>query len=156
MRVPKSRGGPVCEFDRTVTPMVDVLFQLLVFFVLASGGRVAEQSLSTVLSSGNVSSPVVLPNETKPAELWIHLTRDQKNQRTVARMEGRTFEEISGLEMALRRPAHATRESRVILDVEGEVPLGDVILAYDACRAARFHSINFAATPEELASAKQR
>jgi hypothetical protein len=31
------------------------------------------------------------------------------------------------------------------------VPLGYVICVYDACRAARFHSINFAATPEELA-----
>jgi len=26
-----------------------------------------------------------------------------------------------------------------------------VIFAYDACRAARFHSINFAASPEEVA-----
>jgi hypothetical protein len=31
------------------------------------------------------------------------------------------------------------------------VPLGDVIFVYDACRAAKIHSINFAATPEELA-----
>jgi hypothetical protein len=42
----------------------------------------------------------------------------------------------------------------VILDIGGEVPLRDVIFVYDACREAKVRSINFAATPEEVAAAE--
>jgi biopolymer transport protein ExbD len=150
MRVPTSRNGPVCDFDRTVTPMVDVVFQLLVFFVLASGGRVAEQSLSTILSAGNVSSPEIRQPTKRSAELWIHLARDAAKQRTRMQLNGREYADIAALRGALHELAAAAGESLVILDVAGEVPLSDVILVYDSCRAAKFHSINFAASPEEV------
>ncbi len=150
MRVPRSRGGPVCEFDRTVTPMVDVLFQLLVFFVLASGGRVAERSLSTVLAAGSVSSPAALPTARRQAELWIHLRHDAAAKRTTAALHGRKLADVSGLAPALRELSRSQPETVVILDAAGDVPLGDVIVVYDACRAARFHSIDFAASPDEL------
>ena len=59
-----------------MTPMVDVVFQLLVFFVLASGGRVAEQSLSTVLSAGKVSAAETAVSSKQAVDHWIHLSRD--------------------------------------------------------------------------------
>jgi len=151
MKVPTARNGPVCDFDRTVTPMVDVVFQLLVFFVLASGGRVAEQSLSTVLSAGNVSATETTASSKLAVDHWIHLSRDPSKQRTLVKLGGRAYDNFSAVPAALKELATASGESRVILDVGGDVPLGDVIFAYDACRAARFHSINFAASPEEVA-----
>ena len=151
MRIPKARTGPVCDFDRTVTPMVDVVFQLLVFFVLASGGRVAEQSLSTVLSSGNISAAASAIPSKPDADHWIHLSRNGDQQRTRVGLGGRTYADLSALPGALTEIAPGGSDRRVILDVTGNVPLGDVIFVYDACRAAKFHSINFAATPEELA-----
>jgi biopolymer transport protein ExbD len=152
MRIPKARTGPVCDFDRTVTPMVDVVFQLLVFFVLASGGRVAEQSLSTVLSGGNVSATVSAASAKPAADHWIHLSRNASQQRTQIGVAGRTYAEHSAFSAALKEIGGGGSDSRVILDVTGDVPLGDVIFVYDACRAAKFHSINFAATPEEVAA----
>ena len=106
MRVPTARNGPVCDFDRTVTPMVDVVFQLLVFFVLASGGRVAEQSLSTVLSAGNVSAA-----ETAAAPKRVHRPLDSPgtqrgetaNSAGVERPQIRRF---------LRAPRSASRTGR--------------------------------------------
>ena len=151
MRIPKARTGPVRDFDRTVTPMVDVVFQLLVFFVLASGGRAAEQSLSTLLSGGNVSAAVSAATSKPDADHWIHLSRSGQ-QRTRAELAGRKFADLSALPGALKEIAAGGSESRVILDVAGDVPLGDVIFVYDACRAAKLHSINFAATPEEIAA----
>jgi biopolymer transport protein ExbD len=150
MRVPTSRNGPVCDFDRTVTPMVDVVFQLLVFFVLASGGRVAEQSLSTVLSAGNVSSPQIRQPTTEASQIWIHLAREQAKQQTRIELNGRAYADISALSGVLHELAALPSESVVILDVAGEVPLGDVIHVYDTCRAAKFRSINFAASPDEM------
>ena len=153
MRVPTARKGPVCDFDRTVTPMVDVVFQLLVFFVLASGGRVAEQTLSTVLSPGNVVAAETAVTAKRSNDQWIHLAVGAGKKRTVAEFNGRKFEDFGPLRAALTEAGKTAGESRVILDVAGNVPLGDVIFVYDACRAARFHSVNFAATPEEVAAA---
>ncbi len=152
MRIPKARTGPVCDFDRTVTPMVDVVFQLLVFFVLASGGRVAEQSLSTLLSSGNVSAAVSAVPSKPDLDHWIHLSRIATQQRTRIELGGRKYADLAALPGALKEIAAGGSDRRVILDVAGDVPLGDVIFVYDACRAAKFHSINFAATPEEIAA----
>jgi biopolymer transport protein ExbD len=151
MRVPTASKGPVCDFDRTVTPMVDVVFQLLVFFVLASGGRVAEQSLSTVLSAGNVSAAQSLASPKRAVDHWIHVSRDAAKQRSVFELGGRKVDDLSALSAPLRELGAAGADSRVILDVAGDVPLGDVIFVYDTCRAAKLHSINFAATPEEVA-----
>jgi biopolymer transport protein ExbD len=152
MRIPKARTGPVCDFDRTVTPMVDVVFQLLVFFVLASGGRVAEQSLSTVLAGGNVAAAVSAVPSKPDADHWIHLSRHAAQRRTQIELAGQTYAELSALPGALKQIAAGQSDHRVILDVAGDVPLGDVIFVYDACRAAKIHSINFAATPEEIAA----
>jgi biopolymer transport protein ExbD len=152
MRLPKLRaGGPVCDFDRTVTPMVDVVFQLLVFFVLASGGRIAERTLSTTLSAGTVASTVPLPTPAeRPAEVWLHLQRDALRQKTTLRVNNGPSGDLALLPQTLRAATGAESTSSVILEVQGKVPWGDVIHAYDACRAAKFRAINFAAAPEEL------
>ncbi len=154
MRIPNARTGPVCDFDRTVTPMVDVVFQLLVFFVLASGGRAAEQSLSTLLSGGNVSATLSAAPSKPGVDNWIHLSRNAAQQRTRIELAGRKYTDLSALPGALNEIAAGGGDQRVILDVAGDVPLGDVIFVYDACRAAKLHSINFAATPEEIAAAE--
>jgi len=152
MRLPKLRaGGPVCDFDRTVTPMVDVVFQLLVFFVLASGGRIAERTLSTALSAGTVASTVPLPTPAeRPAEVWLHLQRDALHQKTTLRVNTGPSGDLALLPQTLRAAKDVDPTSGVVLDVQGKVPWGDVIQVYDACRAATFRAINFAAAPEEL------
>jgi len=152
MRLPKVRaGGPVCDFDRTVTPMVDVVFQLLVFFVLASGGRIAERTLSTALSAGTVASTVPLPTPAeRPAEVWLHLQRDTLDHKTTLRVNNGPSGDLALLPQTLRGAKGVDATSSVILEVQGKVPWGDVIQAYDACRAAKFRAINFAAAPKEL------
>ena len=152
MRLPKVRaGGPVCDFDRTVTPMVDVVFQLLVFFVLASGGRIAERTLSTALSAGAVASTVPLPTPAEqPAEVWLHLQRDTLDHKTTLRVSDGPKSDLVGLPQTLSAVKGVDPTSSVILDVRGNVPWGDVIQVYDACRAAKFRAINFAAAPDEV------
>ena len=141
----------MCDFDRTVTPMVDVVFQLLVFFVLASGGRIAERTLSTALSAGTVASTVPLPTPAeRPAEIWLHLQRDTLDHKTTLRVNTGPSGDLALLPQTLRAANVVDSPTSVILDVQGKVPWGDVIQAYDACRAAKFRAINFAAAPEEL------
>jgi biopolymer transport protein ExbD len=152
MRLPKLRSGPVCDFDRTVTPMVDVVFQLLVFFVLASGGRIAERTLSTALSAGAVGSTV--PQQTsvpeRTPEIWLHLRRDSAANATTLRVNDGPNGELAALLQSIEALKGADPTSSVILDVQGNIPWGEVIQVYDTCRAAKFRAINFAAAPQEL------
>jgi biopolymer transport protein ExbD len=132
--------------------MVDVVFQLLVFFVLASGGRIAEHTLSTSLSAGAVASTVSLPSPTPKPEnpIWLHLRREAADGTTTLRVNDGPKGDLNGLSPILRSLKGVDTTSNVILDAQGNIPWGDVIQVYDTCRAAKFRAINFAASPAEL------
>lgn len=61
------------------------------------------------------------------------------------RVEAREFRELPAFEETLRELAATANEIPVILDIGGEVPLEDAVSVFDACRAAGFCSISFAA-----------
>jgi biopolymer transport protein ExbD len=138
-----------------MTPMVDIVFQLLVFFVLASGGRIAEQHLAATLSAGAVGSPEARQVDPKSAELWIHVKKSVGHQRTILSLNAREYGDCRALHDALIEQTGRAPESLVVLDIANEVPLAEVIEIYDACRAAKCRSINFAATPAEIQSGRQ-
>jgi biopolymer transport protein ExbD len=145
MRIPSQYLAGRDRHDDAMTPMIDVVFQLLIFFVIASTGQVAEAFLPTELpATGAVAAPVE-PLEREPwaDEVWIRLFHD--GDRTIADMNGTIYEELDRLEEVLRALSEISRDNPVVLDIDAEVPLGDLIRVYDACRAAGFESIAFAA-----------
>lgn len=131
-----------------MTPMIDVVFLLLIFFVCASVGQVRESLLPTELSGGAISTPLASEVEKPLGEAWVRLRRAERETRI--EIESRAFsgpekfEQMAGFLASL---AAAAPEIPVILDIDGEVPLEEAIRAYDACRAARFDSIHFAIDP---------
>ena len=145
MRIPSQYLSGQTRTDDAMTPMIDVVFQLLIFFVIASTGQVAESFLPTALpATGAVAAPVE-PVEREPwaDEVWVKLYRDAG--RTIADMNGTLYEDLSRLEQVLRTLSEISRDNPVILDIADDVPLGDLIRVYDTCRAAGFESIAFAA-----------
>ena len=153
MRVPSSQRSREIQFDQAMTPMIDCVFLLLIFFVCASVGRMAESLMSVDLSSGSIASAEAKPIEEKPTwvtDVWLKLNWDPTAERTVVEMNGREFTRFEPLEADLNNLAELSPESPIILDIEGRVPAGDVIRVDDACRAAGFESINYAADPEKL------
>lgn len=153
MRVPSSKREGNVQFDQAMTPMIDCVFLLLIFFVCASVGRVPESLMSVDLSSGNIASSDVKPIEEKPAwvtDVWLKLKWDATAERTIVEMNGREFTQFEPLESDLRSLAELSPDSPIILDIEGRVPAGDVIRVDDTCRAAGFRSINYATEPGKL------
>ena len=146
MRIPSSRKrGSQVDMQTAMTPLIDVVFQLLIFFICASTGHMKELLLITDFRAGETSANGQKDREKPLGEVWIRIRR--MNEATTYLLEEREFRDPNQLNETLKTLASTTREIPVILDIQKEVPLGDLIQVYDFCRTARFRSINFAAYP---------
>ena len=150
MRIPTSRDRQDLSDGNTMTPMIDVVFLLLIFFVCASIGDIKESIMPTKLSGGTVAAKEPLDTDPWVTEIWVAL-KTADDGRTLALVNKRPFADYQKLEQQLKALAEVTPDSPVILDVAQSVPWGDVILAYDACDRADFDSIQFATDPKRAA-----
>lgn len=148
MRIPShSRQRGSLDND-SMTPMIDVVFLLLVFFVCASIGQKPDRLLPAELAAGAIDSKVELPPEDLDAipsqEVRIQLKRNQfSGELTIALNEG----PLSGareLKQRLERLATLDPETKIIMDVADEVSVQQFIAVYDLCQGLAFNSISFA------------
>lgn len=135
-----------------MTPMIDVIFQLLIFFVCASAGQMVESHLPTELAAGSIESVAPVIVERPFGEVWLRLHRraaEGEDGVTVVELNDREYADEKSLRTTLLALAEATPEIPVILDIAGPVPLGDVVRVYDACQSAQFHQVSFATKPNK-------
>ncbi|MEM6331439.1 MAG: biopolymer transporter ExbD [Planctomycetota bacterium] len=139
--------GAGARLTLAMTPMIDVVFLLLIFFVCTASFQPLEQVLPSnlvVSGAGAVNAPVeptpeldevVLRGEPAPggAAWWVNAT---------------PCPTPAALDTVLGSLAEIDATLPVIIDPAGGVPMGDVIAAYDACRRAGFLSVRFAAAAE--------
>jgi biopolymer transport protein ExbD len=128
-----------------MTPMIDVIFNLLIFFVCTASFRPPEQVLPTMLSSLGASSTVVpLPPEIVELEDVV-IKVLAVDGRIAWQINQQSYERLEQVREVLLAIAGLQADLPIILDVQGEVPLGDVIDLYDLCRLVGFDKIQFAA-----------
>lgn len=142
MRIPTSKRARSAMNTATLTPMIDIVFQLLIFFICASIGHLREEILPTDFAAGSVRDAAD-PVEQPLGEVWIKLSWD--GQQTVPTVEGTPYPDWNRLTAVLTALSETAAEIPVILDIAGDVPVGDALRVYDACRAAGFQSLSFAA-----------
>lgn len=142
MRVPIRKREPLRSED-SMTPLIDVVFLLLIFFVCASVGQVAESLLPTELDSGSVSAIAEAESNPAATKVWVYLRIEPGGQLSL-RVESRECSDFAELDANLRQLAELTPESPVILDIAPEVPLEALVDTWDICNRAGFESINFA------------
>lgn len=155
MRIPSHHhSGGRDRDDNAMTPMIDVVFQLLIFFIVASTGQVAEALLPAELpAAGAVAAPVEpLERESWADDVWVRLSVDAPSQRTVADLNGTLYADLAQLKAVLSALAEISTENHVILDIADETPMRDVVFVLDTCRAAGFESVDFAADPPEVSA----
>ena len=121
------------EPELSLAPMIDVVFQLLIFFMLASNFSKAreEQELEVDLPSARSSSPP----EPAPLELVIHVLRDGRyvyQGRELARGD---------LEQELERAARADAGVPVTIRGDRLVHHEDVVAVLDACGVAGLSNV---------------
>ena len=133
-----------------MTPMIDVVFLLLVFFIWTASFQIPEQSLSS-----SIAAPPVGQGAAIETPLAAEDDFDQVVVRVVAdgeavrwRVNDQPVDNRRQLRSRLAAIASVRRTAPVVLHPDSDVPLGAVIATYDVARLAGFASIQFA-TPAE-------
>lgn len=128
-----------------MTPMIDVIFLLLIFFVCTASFQAPEEVLPANLSMPGSIDDVVIDEQLEDLDeiivkvLWREgRPRWQINQRD--------YNQLGQVHAVLRAAAGVKIDLPVILDVEGQVPLENVIDVYDLCRRIGLTRIQFAAS----------
>jgi biopolymer transport protein ExbD len=143
MRVP-SHHDDRRQTDVAMTPMIDVVFQLMIFFICTASFQLSEELLPTSLAVTSGTSGAA-PIETQPDLERIVVRGTYTDAKTHWVVNERPCDTPAEVGQVLRNVAEIDRELPVILDVAGEVPLGDMIDVYDFSRLAGFEKIQFAA-----------
>jgi biopolymer transport protein ExbD len=129
------------QTDIAMTPMIDVVFQLMIFFICTASFQLTEELLPTSLAIA-AGSDLAAANET-PDEKPIIARATYTQNETQWSVNDRPCGSLLEVEQMLRAAA-IDPALPVILDVAGEVPLGDMIDLYDRCRVVGFERIQFA------------
>lgn len=127
-----------------MTPMIDVIFNLLIFFVCTVSFQPPEEVLPTYLSMLGTSSPAARPPEMQDFDdvvVKIALRQEQ----IAWEINKQPYASLEQVRDVLRTIAQVKSDLPVIIDSEGDIPLGSVIDVYDLCRLVGFQKIQFAA-----------
>ena len=136
--------------DVKMTPMIDVVFLLLIFFVWTASFHIVEHVLPSSVSeiTGNES---LSPNEPPPPEADFHdvivrvLCADG---RVSWRIGDEPLSDLEGVEAKLARIFQANADAPLIIDPDDATPLGAVIDVYDLSRRIGFDEVQFAAAED--------
>lgn len=130
--------------DISMTPMIDVVFLLLIFFVCTASFQAVEWILpSNMLLSG--SSSAEIPTEEFEDLEEIVITIHRLGEGVTWRVNDRpcaTRDELLGM---LEAVASIDLSLPAIIDCDDRVPLGEAIAVYDMARAVGLEKVQFAA-----------
>ncbi len=146
MKIPRRPKHLGSQDGDTMTPMIDVVFLLLVFFICASVGGTADRLLPAELKGTTEAADPQEPAE--DPDNWQHPAiqiRIEPEQDSVAVFLDE--QRLAGPDMLkdrLQRLAAVDPESRIILNIHDEVRVQPFIDVYDLCQSLQFQNISFA------------
>jgi biopolymer transport protein ExbD len=148
MRKPSIYAGRRPGVDIKMTPMIDVVFLLLVFFVWTASFQIIEQvlpsSISTASSAGTSQVEEPPPEEIDFEQVVIRvLWRGGRPSWTI---NDQPITNLAAVRSRLATIAQIKQDAPVILDPDPAAPLGHVIDLYDAARLENFQRVQFAAS----------
>ncbi len=145
---PLLRSPKVADVDSAMTPMIDVVFLLLVFFVWTASFQMIEYILPTQMSSEigqQAAEPLELPPEQPLEKIVIRIGWDGASP--IWTLNNQPMASVAEIGQRLQVIAGIENQAPVILHPQPLVPLGHVIEAYDVARLAGFPKIAFAVNP---------
>lgn len=147
MKLPQISNDDSLELK--MTPMIDVVFLLLVFFVWTSSFELPEFDLPGSLAElpmGSAEASSDTPPVEKFDEIIIRLLWQVEG--TQVMLNGQKMERMSDLKARLTEITSLGVQPPVIVDPDENVTMDLAVQAYDAARAAGVDRVLFAAKPE--------
>ena len=147
MRLPDSNSRRGRELEIKLTPMIDVVFLLLVFFIWNAQLQKVEYVLPSQLSvaAGNQEAKSMEPLPEADFDDVVVRIR-WLNEQPSWSINANPVASLAQLQERLRIIQEIKRDAPVILHPDKQVPLGHVIDVYDRSRSAGFDRIQFAAS----------
>ena len=146
---PLVRRGSEIDIDSAMTPMIDVVFLLLVFFVWTASFQIVEQILPSEMSTLVGSAPIDRQEQPEPKDYEDVVVRIGWNgQSPTWRINESSLASLAAVQRQLETISRIQEEAPVILHPDPIVPLGVVIEAYDAAKASGFTLVSFAVNPQ--------
>ncbi|HEV3418122.1 MAG TPA: biopolymer transporter ExbD [Pirellulales bacterium] len=115
--------GPVAG-NVNMMPMIDILFQIVIFFLVAAQIQIQERSLPIVLPKASAAMPLTA----KPKEFFVHVDRDGHFY------AGGNFIELDALERELNQAAVDNPERQsVVIRADEKCAWKHVVAVMNAC-----------------------
>ena len=136
----RDQGG----LEIKMTPMIDVVFLLLVFFVWTASFHAVEYLLPSSLSQqlGNAAVIDSPPPEAEFEDVIVRIL--WQDDQVVWQVNGQDVLSLDEVKQRFQLVAGIKIDAPVILHPDEEVPVGAVIDVYDFSRIAGFDKIQFA------------
>jgi biopolymer transport protein ExbD len=146
MKIPNSREQ-ANAFEIQMTPMIDMVFLLIVFFVWTSGMQAVERLLPSQISEQTGTAPSDL-NDIPPPEadfdpVVVRITGEPHAPQWSVNDQPLTS--LAELRSVLEKLVAIKRDAPVILHPDPLISLGHVIEVYDLSRVLGFDKVQFAA-----------
>jgi biopolymer transport protein ExbD len=130
-------GGGEGEFGLQIAPMLDVMFVLLMFFMVMAGQQVKEAELGvSVPGSGQPSTTAKTPVTLRIAPDGVVTFNDTP-------VDGREDREMPKLRARLKALIEAFAEQSVIIRPNDRAPYQRVVDVLNACGAERVKNLTF-------------
>ena len=130
-------GGGEGEFGLQIAPMLDVMFVLLMFFMVMAGQQVKEAELGvSVPGSGQPSTTVKIPVTIRVAPDGVVTLNDTP-------VDSREDREMPKLRARLKNLIEAFAEQSVIIRPNDRAPYQRVVDVLNACGAERVKNLTF-------------
>ena len=144
MMVPRKNNPPAIRAN--MTPMIDVVFLLLIFFICTASFQIVEENLPGQVQLEVPAGTNQKETETEAADIEPVILKIgwQQNQ-PIWDIGGLRCVDFQSLQEKLAAVAAVDSDVPVILVIEPEVPLGYAIDAYDLSRKTGFSEVQFAA-----------
>ena len=142
------------DYGDPMTPMIDVVFNLLIFFVVTAVGAAPEQLLPAELPASGAVAAAIEPEkrDSWATDVWLKLSLGESDALQVD-MNGTVYRDLNQLKTNLRALAEVGPESPVVLDIAPSVQMEQLVDVWDTCIAAGFQSVSFAVDAASVAPA---
>ena len=147
MKLPQASAGDSLEVK--MTPMIDVVFLLLIFFVWTSSFQTPEFDLPSSLAEPPAGGSQENQSTESPVEAFdeIVVKLSLLDATTLIELNGKAVADAAELKVRLAEIIALGVQPPIIIDPADRVTMDKAIGAYDAARAAGADRVLFAAHP---------